>query len=154
MQILSMHSHRHSYRIIKNPPTDTIHIDYEQYSFGLPMVRWPKPLLDSYYAQAPRNTKRKWPSKYHMNIIVKKPLLLVPNTSNGLSLLWQINFDLVEQGLFEFMTESALFFYAECLQLFVNTRPTDEDDMAIRSCIKHCFLNYCEKYGLPFSTST
>ncbi|CAF1479666.1 unnamed protein product, partial [Didymodactylos carnosus] len=39
---------------------------------------------------------------------------------------------------------------------FKNENEYDEqnDEYAIRLCIKHCFLNYCEKYGLPFSTST
>ncbi|CAF2756705.1 unnamed protein product [Rotaria sp. Silwood2] len=125
----------------KNTSNDTIHIDYEQYSFAFLLHRWPKSLLDNYYTQSIRNSKRKWPSKYHLNIIIKKSLLLIPIQNNH---KWEISFDLIEQSLFEFMNESTLCFYALCQQLFSQT-------LTIRTCIKHCFLNYCEKYGLPFS---
>ncbi|CAF0811924.1 unnamed protein product [Rotaria sordida] len=125
----------------KKTSSDTIHIDYEQYSFAFLLHRWPKSLLDNYYIQSIRNSKRKWPSKYHLNIIIKKPLLLIPIQNNH---KWKINFDLIEQCLFELMNESTLYFYALCQQLFSQI-------LTIRTCIKHCFLNYCEKYGLPFS---
>ncbi|CAF5125409.1 unnamed protein product, partial [Rotaria socialis] len=58
-----------------------------------------------------RNSNRKWPSKYHLNIIIKKPILLIPMQHNH---KWEINFDLIEQGLFELMNESTLCFYALC----------------------------------------
>lgn len=125
----------------KKTSSDTIHIDYEQYSFAFLLPRWPKPILDNYYAQSIRNTNRKWPSKYHLNILIKKPLLLIPILNNH---QWEINYDLIEQNLFELMNESTLCFYILCQQLFSQT-------LIIRTCIKHCFLNYCEKYGLPFS---
>ncbi len=125
----------------KKTSNDTIHIDYEQYSFAFLLHRWPKPILDNYYTQSIRNSKRKWPSKYHLNILIKKPLLLIPISNNH---QWEINFDLIEENLFELMNESTLCFYALCQQLFSQT-------LTIRTCIKHCFLNYCEKYGLPFS---
>ncbi|CAF3368004.1 unnamed protein product [Rotaria socialis] len=127
----------------KKASNDTIHIDYEQYSFAFLLHRWPKSLLDNYYAQSMRNSNRKWPSKYHLNIIIKKPILLIPMQHNH---KWEINFDLIEQGLFELMNESTLCFYALCQQLFGQT-------LAMRTCVKHCFLNYCEKYGLPFSNN-
>ena len=91
-------------KIISN---DTIHIDYEQYSFAFILHRWPKFLLDNYYIQSVRNSTRKWPSKYHLNIIIKKPLLLIPVQNNH---KWEINFDLVEQSLFELMNESTYIF--------------------------------------------
>jgi hypothetical protein len=125
----------------KQTANDTIHIDYEQYSFALLLHRWPKPILDNYYTQSIRNSKRKWPTKYHLNIIIKKPLLLIPIWNNH---KWEISFDLIEQSLFELMNESTLYFYALCQQLFSQT-------LTMRTWIKHCFLNYCEKYGLPFS---
>ena len=121
--------------------TDIIHIDYEQYSFALPLHRWPKSFLDHYDAQSTRSAQRKWPSKYHMNIIVKKPILLVPMPNEH---RWATNFDLVEQSLFELMNHSTLCLYALCQQLYAHTP-------AMRTCIKHCFLNYCERYGLPGS---
>ncbi|CAF3410799.1 unnamed protein product [Rotaria sp. Silwood1] len=127
----------------KKTSNDAIHIDYEQYSFAFLLHRWPKSLLDNYYTQSIRNSKRKWPSKYHLNIIIKKPLLLIPIPNNH---KWEINFDIIEQSLFELMNESTLCFYALCQQLFSQT-------LTIRTCIKHCFLNYCEKYGLPFSNN-
>ncbi len=125
----------------KKTSNDTIHIDYEQYSFAFLLHRWPKTLLDNYYTQSIRSSKRKWPSKYHLNIIIKKPLLLIPIQNNH---KWEIKFDLIEQSLFEIMNESTLCFYTLFQQLFSQT-------LTIRTCIKHCFLNYCEKYGLPFS---
>jgi hypothetical protein len=121
--------------------TDTIHIDYEQYSFGFLLNRWPKTLIDNYYTHPTRDSKRQWPSKYHMNILTKKSLLLIPN---GNTHQWEINFDLIEENLFELMDELTLYFYILCQQLFSPT-------YSIRILIKHCFLNYCEKYGLPFS---
>ncbi|CAF0796477.1 unnamed protein product [Rotaria sp. Silwood1] len=127
----------------KKTSNDAIHIDYEQYSFAFLLHRWPKSLLDNYYTQSIRNSNRKWPSKYHLNIIIKKPLLLIPIPNNH---KWEINFDIIEQSLFELMNESTLCFYALCQQLFSQT-------LTIRTCIKHCFLNYCEKYGLPFSNN-
>jgi hypothetical protein len=125
----------------KKTSNDTIHIDYEQYSFAFLLHRWPTSILDNYYTESIRNSKRKWPSKYHLNILIKKPLLLTPFSNNH---QWEINFDLIEQNLFELMNESTLYFYALCQQLFSQI-------FIIRTCIKHCFLNYCEKYGLPFS---
>lgn len=125
----------------KKASSDAIHIDYEQYAFAFLLPRWPKSLLDNYYTQPTRNAQRKWPSKYHLNIIVKRPLLLVPTPNSH---RWQLNFDLVEQSLFESMNESTVCFYALCQQLFASTAD-------IRTCVKHCFFNYCEKYGLPFS---
>ncbi|CAF1399901.1 unnamed protein product [Adineta steineri] len=122
---------------------DTVHIDYEQYSFAFLLYRWPKLLLDNYFTQSIRDSKRKWPSKYHLNIIIKKPLILVPIQNDH---KWKISFDLIEQSLFELMNESTLYFYALCQQLFSQTATT-------RTCVKHCFLNYCEKYGLPFSSN-
>ncbi|UJR15675.1 hypothetical protein I4U23_002609 [Adineta vaga] len=127
----------------KKTSADTIHIDYEQYSFAFFLQRWPKSLLENYYTQTKRNSQRKWPSKYHLNIIIKKPLLLIPNESPH---QWEINFDPIEQSLFELMNESTICFYALCQQLLCQT-------IEQRTCIKHCFLNYCEKYGLPFSTN-
>lgn len=120
---------------------DTIHIDYEQYSFAFLLHRWPKSVMDNYYLESKRNSNRKWPSKYHLNIIIKKSLLLIPIQNNH---KWEINFDLIEQSLFELMNSSTLCFYALCQQLFAQT-------LTMRTCIKHCFLNYCEKHGLPFS---
>jgi len=76
-----------------------------------------------------------------MNILIKKSLLLIPN---GNIHQWEINFDLIEQNLFELMDELTLYFYILCQRLFSPT-------YSIRILIKHCFLNYCEKYGLPFS---
>jgi len=76
-----------------------------------------------------------------MNIIIKKSLLLIPDNNTH---KWKINFDLIEEYLFELMNESTLFFYILCQQLFSQT-------YSKRLLIKHCFLNYCEKYGLPFS---
>jgi hypothetical protein len=125
----------------KKSSNDTIHIDYEQYSFAFQLHRWPKSILDNYYTESKRSTQRKWPSKYHLNILIKKPLLLIPISTNH---QWELNFDLIEQNLFEFMNESTLCFYALCQQLF-------SQSLIIRTCIKHCFLNYCEKYGLPLS---
>jgi hypothetical protein len=76
-----------------------------------------------------------------MKIIIKKSLLL---TSDNHRDQWKINFDFIEKYLFELMNESTLFFYILCQQLFAQT-------YSKRRLIKHCFLNYCEKYGLPFS---
>lgn len=126
----------------KHTSNDTIHIDYEQYSFALMLHRWPKSLLEHYHTHPTRSSARRWPSNYHMNILVKKPLLLLPI---GVDHQWEINFDCLEQSLFELMNGSSLCFYALCQQIFSRTAPT-------RTVIKHCFLNYCEKYGLPFST--
>ncbi|CAF0869023.1 unnamed protein product [Adineta ricciae] len=125
----------------KKTATDTIHIDYEQYSFAFLVQRWPKALLDNYYTDSKRNCQRKWPSKYHLNIIIKKPLLLIPSQIDH---QWKTNFDLIEQSLFELMNESTICFYVLCQQLLCQT-------IEQRPYIKHCFLNYCEKYGLPFS---
>ena len=122
----------------KNTSNDTIHIDYEQYSFAFQLSRWPKGILDCY---STRIHQRKWPSQYHLNIIIKKPLLLIPISNNH---HWEIHFDLIEQNLFEWMNESILCFYTLCQQLLSTSLNT-------RTCLKHCFLNYCEKYGLPFS---
>ena len=74
-----------------------------------------------------------------MNIIIKKSLFLSPD---GEDHQWKINFDLIEEYLFELMNELTLFFYILCQQLFSQTSSK-------RKLIKHCFLNYCEKYGLP-----
>ncbi|CAF1214401.1 unnamed protein product [Adineta steineri] len=122
---------------------NTIHIDYEQYSFGFVLCRWPKILIDSYYTNPNRYSKRQWPSKSHMNILINKSLLLIPNEHTH---KWEINFDLIEENLFELMNESTLFFYILCQQLFSSTYST-------RIIIKHCFLNYLERYGLPFSNN-
>lgn len=120
----------------KNSSNDTIHIDYEQYSFAFLLHRWPKDLLDNYSTRI-----RRWPSKYHLNILIKKSPLLVPFGQNH---QWQLNFDPIEQDLFELMNETTLYFYSLCQQLFTSS-------VNIRNCLKHCFLNYCETYGLPFS---
>ena len=125
----------------KKTSNDTIHIDYEQYSFAFQLHRWPKPIFENYYTETNRQAQRKWPSKYHLNILIKKPLLLIPISVNH---QWEVNFDLIEQNLFELMNAPTLCFYALCQQLF-------SQSLTIRTCVKHCFLNYCEKYGLPFS---
>lgn len=121
----------------KSSSNDTIHIDYEQYSFAFQLHRWPKNLLESYSIRA-----RKWPSKYHLNILIKKPLLLIPIGQNH---QWELNFDPIERDLFELMNETTFYFYSLCQQLFTSST------QQIRICLKHCFLNYCETYGLPFS---
>jgi hypothetical protein len=125
----------------KSLGNDCIHIDYEQYSFAFLLYRWPKILIENYYTDSNRYSTRQWPSKFHMNIIIKKSLLLIPDNNQH---KWKINFDLIEEYLFELMNESTLFFYILCQQLFSQT-------YSKRLLIKHCFLNYCEKYGLPFS---
>ncbi|CAF3095073.1 unnamed protein product [Rotaria socialis] len=127
----------------KKLSNDSIHVDYEQYSFAFALYRWPKSIIDNYYTHSNRSSKRQWPSQYSMNSIIKKPLLLTPDSTND---IWKINFDLIEANLFELMNESTLFFYILCQQLFSQT-------CSIRIIIKHCFLNYCEKYGLPFSSN-
>jgi hypothetical protein len=76
-----------------------------------------------------------------MNIIIKKSLLLLPDCNTNHK--WKISFDLIEEYLFELMNELTLFFYILCQQLFSQT-------YSKRLLIKHCFLNYLEKYGLPF----
>ncbi|CAF2470656.1 unnamed protein product [Rotaria sp. Silwood2] len=128
----------------KKISSDFVHIDYEQYSFAFILHRWPKILIDNYYIHPNRYSKRQWPSQYDMNIIIKKSLLLIPDSITNHK--WKINFDLIEENLFELMNESTLFFYMLCQQLFSQT-------YSIRIIIKHCFLNYCEKYGLPFSNN-
>ncbi|CAF0874584.1 unnamed protein product [Rotaria sordida] len=128
----------------KKISNDSIHINYEQYSFAFVLYRWPKILIDNYYTHPNRYSKRQWPSKYYMNIIIKKFLLLIPDSTTTHK--WKINFDLIEENLFKLMNESTLFFYILCQQLFSQT-------YSIRIIIKHCFLNYCEKYGLPFSNN-
>ncbi|CAF3468953.1 unnamed protein product [Rotaria sp. Silwood1] len=128
----------------KKISNNSIHIDYEQYSFAFILHRWPKILINNYYRHPNRYSKRKWPSKYCMNIIIKKSLLLIPDSTTTHK--WKMNFDLIEENLFELMNESTLFFYILCQQLFSQTYST-------RVIIKHCFLNYCEKHGLPFSNN-
>jgi len=120
---------------------DYIHIDYEQYSFALLLSRWPKFLIENYYTHPHRYSTRQWPTNDQMKMIIKKSLLL---TSDNHRDQWKINFDFIEKYLFELMNESTLFFYILCQQLFAQT-------YSKRRLIKHCFLNYCEKYGLPFS---
>lgn len=120
---------------------ELIHIDYEEYSFGFVLQRWPRILIENYYTHPDRYSKRQWPSKYHMNIVIKTSLLLIPNSQND---KWNVNFDFIDEYLFKLMNKTTLFFYILCQQLFSQT-------YSIRIIIKHCFLNYCEKYGLPFS---
>ena len=124
----------------KKTSNDTIHIDYEQYSFAFQLSRWPKSILDGYYTDPQRRTQRQWPSQYHLNILIRKPLLLIPISTNH---QWELNFDSIEQNLFELMNESTLCFYALYQQFFSTSLNT-------RTCLKHCFFNYCEIYGLPF----
>lgn len=116
---------------------DSIHIDYELYSFAFILNRWPKTLLEQFH----RRPNRCWPSNYHMNILVKKSLLLVPT---GNEHQWRIEFDLVEQSLFELMPQTTLCFYAFAQRILGQT-----DN--VRTIVKHCFLNYAEQHGLPFS---
>ena len=123
---------------LKKISTDTIHIDSEQYSFAFYLSRWPKSLLEHFQ----NRTFRQWPSNSQMNILIKKPLLLIPIDSDH---QWEIHFDSIEQCLFEWINESTLVFYALCQQIFSHNFQT-------RTVIKHCFLNYCEKYGQPFSS--
>ena len=120
---------------------DTIHIDYEQYSFAFSLHRWPKPLLDQYHLSSNRRTARQWPSNYHMNILIKKPLLLIPT---GHDHRWEIQFDSVEQSLFELMPESTLYAYGLSQQIIAQTNST-------RIIVKNCFLNFAEQHGLPFA---
>ncbi|UJR30962.1 hypothetical protein I4U23_018474 [Adineta vaga] len=127
----------------KKLSNNTIEIDYEQYSFGLLLSRWPKSLIEIYYTHPTRYSKRQWPSKSQMDIIIKKSLLLLPNEHDH---SWKINFDLIEEYLFELMNESTLYIYSLCQQFFSLT-------YEIRTLIKHSFLNYCENYGLPFSNN-
>lgn len=121
---------------------ESIHIDYEEYSFAFLLSRWPKILIENYYTHPHRYSKRQWPSNIHMNILIKKSLLLIPDDEH--SHRWKINFDLIEKYLFELMNESILFIYILCQQLFSQT-------YSKRLIIKHCFLNYLEKYGLPLT---
>lgn len=125
----------------KNTSNEMIHIDYEHYSFAFQLSRWPKNILDCFINESQRIQTRQWPSQYHLNILIKTPLLLTPISTNH---HWEMNYDLIEQNLFEWMNESTLCFYTLCQQLFTTSMNT-------RTCLKHCFLNYCEKYGLPFS---
>ncbi len=125
----------------KSLGNDCIHIDYEQYSFAFLLYRWPKMIVENYYNHPTRSSTRRWPFQFHMNIIIKKSLLLIPDYANH---KWKINFDLIEDYLFDLMNETTLFLYILCQQLF--SRRYSE-----RLLIKHCFLNYCENYGLPFS---
>ena len=118
---------------------DHIHIDYEQYSFALILSHWPKSLIENYHTHPQRYSTRRWPSKDQMNIVIKKSLLLIPDDDH-----WRVNFDFIEEYLFELMNESTLFFYILCQQLFAQI-------YFKHRLIKHCFLNHCEKYGLPFS---
>ena len=127
----------------KKTSADTIHIDYEQYAIAFPLHRWPQAFLEHYFHQSDRRHPRHWPSTYQMNIVRKRSLLLVPSP---LEHQWTLNYDLIEQSLFELMNESSLGSYALCQQIFAQTLPT-------RLIVKHVFLNYCEKYGLPFSKS-
>ncbi|CAF1625012.1 unnamed protein product, partial [Didymodactylos carnosus] len=105
----------------KNSET-CINVDYEQYVFAIPLIKWPTYILNNYYYK--RNLKRKWPSKYHMNIIIKKQILVIPksnckmnlsqSTNHHLDDRWQLNFDLVENLLYEYMNESTLFLFTFC----------------------------------------
>ena len=119
----------------------SVHIDYEQYSFAFILARWPKLLIESYYTHPQRHATRRWPCDEQMKLIIEKSLLLIPNCSND---RWEINWDLIEEFLFQLMNESALFFYLLCQKFFA------QFDWQ-RRLIKHTFLNFCEKYGLPFS---
>ena len=120
---------------------DSIHIDYEQYSFALILSRWPKILIENYYTNPQRHSTRKWPREDQMKIIMQKSLLLTPMYSND---QWKINWDLIEEYLFRLMNDSCIFFYLLCQKFFARTDSQ-------RRLIKHAFLNFCEKYGLPFS---
>ena len=117
---------------------DSIHIDYEQYSFAFVLSRWPKFLIENYHTHSDRSLKRQWPSKSDLDKILEQSLLLIPDSITD---KWKLNFDLIEETLFRLMNELTLFFYILCQQLFSLTSST-------RIIIKHCFLNYCEKYGL------
>lgn len=125
----------------KKTSAEMIHIDYEQYSIAFQLRRWPQTFIEHYFHQTDRRHVRHWPSTYQMNIVRKRSLLLVPSDVEH---QWILNYDLIEQNLFELMNESTLGFYALCQQLFAQT-------FATRMIIKHVFLNFCEKFGLPFS---
>jgi len=117
-----------------------IHIDYEQYSFALKLSRWPRCLIDNYLTHSHRNQTRKWPTNEQIEVILTKPLLLIPCSVND---QWEVNYDFIEQYLFEStLNEFTLFFYLLCQQLFSPT-------YSKRILIKHCFLNFLEKYDLP-----
>ncbi|CAF1387936.1 unnamed protein product [Adineta ricciae] len=122
---------------------NTIHVDYEQYSCAFLLLRWPKHLVETYYTDPIRNAQRQWPSQAQMEVLINRPLLLTPTGSDH---AWKINFDLIEENLWEFMNEFALYVYILCQQLFALTYNK-------RCLIKHTFFNYCEKYGLPFSNN-
>ena len=120
---------------------NSILLDYEHYSFALRLRRWPQHLIEQFYTPASRSRQRQWPTKSQLQQLFTKPLLLVPAVDAD---RWEIQFDLVEQTLFEWCDDSTRFFYALCQQIFARTWTT-------RRLIKHAFLNYCEKHGLPFS---
>jgi hypothetical protein len=122
---------------------NTIHLDYEQYSFAFIVHRWPQTLIHNYHTQPRRCTQRKWPTSCQMTELLTNPLLVVPSAESD---HWKIQFDFIEQDLFALMNDSSLFFYLICQQLFSRTDST-------RALIKHAFLNHCEKFGLPFSKS-
>lgn len=125
----------------KLSPESSIHIDYEQYSFALVLSRWPKLLMEKYFTHPQRRSTRKWPNEDQMKMIMQKSLLLTPMSSTD---QWRINWDLIEEYLFRLMNESCIFFYLLCQKFFTRT-------YAQRTLIKHVFLNFSEKYGLPFS---
>ena len=122
---------------------NTIHLDYEQYSFAFILHRWPQTLIHNYHTHPSRCAQRKWPTSCQMTQLLTNPLLILPSAKSD---HWEIQFDFIEQDLFALMNDSSLFFYLLCQQLFSRADST-------RPLIKHAFLNHCEKFGLPFSKS-